>query len=278
MDRENDGAYISDRVSEEFLEVNICGIEHLYNGCGSDRPAGRSDYHIVYVEKGTCNVLWNGEWHQVGEGGILLYRPHEPQRYFYGAEDYSISHYVHFSGTGCEAMLNRLGLCESGILYIGKSESYEKVSSRLAVEFAMKRQAYMDTCAAYLYRLLCIIARKYALRKMSIGKSSESRINEACQKIYENIKEPPSIATLAADACLSESRFVHLFKEVTGKCMTDFILTVRMERAKELLSMNAESVREIAERLGYTDQNYFSRVFKKCVGCSPIEFRKSTSV
>ena len=172
-------------------------------------------------------------------------------------------------------MLNRLGLSESGILYIGKSESYERLSARLAEEFAMKRQAYMDVCAAHLYRLLCIVARKYTLRKMSIGKSGEDRINEACRKIYENITEPPSIAELASDACLSKSRFVHLFKEVTGKCVTDFITDVRMERAKELLSLNAESVFEIAQRLGYTDQNYFSRVFKKSVGCSPSDFRRN---
>ena len=104
---------------------------------------------------------------------------------------------------------------------------------------------------------------------------SASRINAVCRKIYDNMKKPPSVEELAADCCVSQSRFVHLFKEVTGKSVTDFVTSIRVERAKELLVSTDLPVREISEMVGYDDQNYFSRRFLKAVGISPRDYRKN---
>ena len=87
----------SDRRSEEYLEVNACGIEYISEyDRGSERLRGRSDYHILYVERGVCHLFLDGEWQEVEEGGMILFRPREPQVYRYFAEDRSVSHYIHF--------------------------------------------------------------------------------------------------------------------------------------------------------------------------------------
>ena len=127
----------------------------------------------------------------------------------------------------------------------------------------------------YLYQLLNIVARKYALRRGNVSKKGESRINDACKKIYENIKDPPSVSELAAECCLSESRFIHLFREVTEHSYTDFVITIRVEKAKELLLGTNMSVRDISEAVGFDDQNYFSRCFRKKEGVSPREYKIS---
>lgn len=267
----------SDRRSEEYLEVNACSIEYISEyDRGSERLRGRSDYHILYVERGVCHLFLDGEWQEVEEGGMILFRPREPQVYRYFAEDRSVSHYIHFSGVGCEAILERLGLGDVRVFMMGRSASYESLSETMVREFSMQRPFYGDWCAAYLYQLLNIIARKYALRQGSVNHRSEGRINAACRRIYENIGAPPSVEELAGESCLSVSRFVHLFREVTGRSVTDFVLNIRMERAKELLASTELSVREIAEAVGYEDQNYFSRCFRKAEGRSPRDFRRET--
>ena len=49
----------SEKISNEYLEVNACGIEHITKkDRGSNREGGRSDYHILYVEKGICHVFF----------------------------------------------------------------------------------------------------------------------------------------------------------------------------------------------------------------------------
>ena len=118
------------------------------------------------------------------------------------------------------------------------------------------------------------MARKHALRLGNVSRKGESRINEACKKIYENIKNPPEVQDLAAECCLSKSRFIHLFKEVTDRSYTDFIIALRIEKAKELLLGTGMSVREIAESVGFENQNYFSRCFRKKEGVSPREYKR----
>jgi len=272
-------AFTTDRRSDEFLEVNSCGIEFIsaYDR-GSERLSGRSDYHILYVERGVCHLLLDGVWQTAGEGSVILYRPGEPQVYRYFKKDESISHFVHFTGVGCEGILKRLGIDGIRVFYMGRSNSFEERSEKLAYEYSMRGPFYGDRCAAYLWELLGIIARKYALRQGSVTSRAEVRINAACHRIYENVQSPPSVNELAAESCLSVSRFSHLFRDVTGKSVTEFVAAIRMERARELLSGTDMSIREIAELLGYENQNYFSRCFRKTTGCSPREYRRDAAM
>ena len=266
----------SDKTSTEYLEVNACGIEHISKkDRGSNREKGRSDYHVLYVERGVCHILLDGEWTKAPSGSIVLFRPYEPQRYFYLKDDNSISHYIHFTGVGCEEILRKLGIFDIKIFSMGPSMTYTKTSEQMVREFTMRKPMYKDWCASCLYQLLSLIGRKYALRQSYIDTKNESRIDNVCKKIYENITTPPSIAELAEECYLSIGRFTHLFKEVTGKSYTEYISFIRMERAKEMLSLTDMSIYDIAHSLGYEDQNYFSRHFRKIEGCSPTEYRKN---
>ena len=266
----------SEKLSDEYLEVNACGIEHITKkDRGSNREGGRSDYHILYVEKGTCHVFLDGKWQKIPEGSAVLFRPYEPQKYYYLKVDNSVSHYVHFTGVGCEHILKKLGIYEVKVFNMGKSSSYEKISEQMVMEFTMRKPMYKDVCASCLYQLLSIVGRKYVLRQSNVNMKSESRINAACRAIYENIHEPPTISKLAEESYLSVSRFLHLFKEVTGKSYNEFIVFIRLERAKEMLIHTDLQICDIAHALGYEDQSYFSRCFRKTEGCSPTEYRKN---
>jgi len=266
----------SEKTSNEYLEVNACGIEHITKqDRGSNRQRGRSDYHILYVEKGICNLLLEGEWVKVSNGSIVLFRPYEPQKYFYLKDDNSISHYIHFTGVGCEHILKKLGIYDIKVFNMGHSTSYSKISEQMVREFTMRKPMYKDWCASCLYQLLSLVGRKYALRQSHIDTRSESRINIACKRIYENITDPPVVSALAKECYLSVSRFLHLFKEVTGKSYTEFIAFIRMEKAKEMLILTDMPICDIALELGYDNQNYFSRYFRKMEGCSPSEYRKN---
>jgi len=265
----------TERVSGEFLALNSCGREVIAN-CdrGSRRMRGRMDYHLLYVERGICRLMLDGRETQIGEGGVILFRPGEPQVYHYRQSDRSVSHYIHFTGVGCERLLSQLGIGEIRVFMMGRSHSYEEISEKMVREYSMRSRFWECRCAGYLCELLSIIARKYALRETGVSRAGESRINAVCLRLYEDPIRPPSAAELAAECCLSESRFTHLFREVTGKSLTEFITGLRMERAKELLGASELSIAEIGETVGYEDANYFSRCFRNTVGCSPRDYRR----
>ena len=82
-----------------------------------------------------------------------------------------------------------------------------------------------------------------------------------------------SLNEVAAQANLSASHFSAVFSQQTGQTFKEYLTQVRMGKAKELLRMTTLRSAEIAYQVGYNDPHYFSSVFKKNTGLSPIEFR-----
>ena len=93
--------------------------------------------------------------------------------------------------------------------------------------------------------------------------------------IKTNITEKFSLNGLSKMACLSPTHFSRLFKLETGMTLTEFIQYERLKKAKKLLIASDFSVREIAFRSGFTDVNFFNRVFKRELGITPTDFRVS---
>ncbi|MCK5200971.1 MAG: helix-turn-helix transcriptional regulator, partial [Spirochaetales bacterium] len=84
-----------------------------------------------------------------------------------------------------------------------------------------------------------------------------------------------SLQEICNDVFLSVSQFSLLFKEGTGKTFIEYLTLCRMEEAKKLLKTTDLKSYEIAEKTGFTDPRYFSIIFKKTIGLTPMEYRRS---
>ena len=82
------------------------------------------------------------------------------------------------------------------------------------------------------------------------------------------------VKQLARDASMSVPHFFRCFRKVTGSTPISFLRRERINQAKRRLTESADSMKQIAEQVGYSDQFYFSRDFKRLTGVSPSEFRK----
>ena len=92
--------------------------------------------------------------------------------------------------------------------------------------------------------------------------------------LKRHLDEPIHIPDLVKHIGLGQSRLFHLFKSATGLTPTDYLLRLRIERAKELLARPAQSVTEIALATGFSSGQYFSDVFRKYAGQTPREYRQ----
>ena len=68
-----------------------------------------------------------------------------------------------------------------------------------------------------------------------------------------------------------------LLKKETGVLFSDYLNGIRINKAKVLLAGTSFKANEISERMGYTDSNYFYRIFKKHTGLYPTEYRENSS-
>lgn len=120
----------------------------------------------------------------------------------------------------------------------------------------------------YMQRFLLLAAR---IREVRSGKTS--RIIEMAKRILENeFTTEISLEAISGRVNISPRYFSKLFKDETGTNFIDFLTTLRINRAKELMLKTEKSIKEICYEVGYGDPNYFSRLFKKQTGYSPTEF------
>lgn len=71
----------------------------------------------------------------------------------------------------------------------------------------------------------------------------------------------------------SEQYFCKLFKQQFGQNFTSYLTAYRMERARELLAQPMVNIKDVGLRVGYSDANYFAKVFRRFTGKSPSEYR-----
>lgn len=93
--------------------------------------------------------------------------------------------------------------------------------------------------------------------------------------INKNYSTKISLSFLAEKFSLSKYYLCKLFKKSIGFTFSDFLNNVRITEAKKMLETTDLKVAEIASKTGYNDIAYFSRVFKKNMGISPLKYRKS---
>jgi two-component system response regulator YesN len=100
-----------------------------------------------------------------------------------------------------------------------------------------------------------------------------TQIRPAINYIDANYDKPIGLADIARASYMSVSRLAHVFKEQMGITLIDYLTSVRIERAKQLLLATAQNCTEICFQVGYNNQSYFTRTFKRLVGVTPRQFR-----
>ncbi len=96
-----------------------------------------------------------------------------------------------------------------------------------------------------------------------------------CQAwIAERYAGENPVARMAARSGLSERTFTRRFKTATGYSPVDYIQTMRIEEAKQLLETTSEPTDAVAAQVGYNDPAFFRRVFKRRTGTTPARYRQ----
>ncbi|MBY0224040.1 MULTISPECIES: helix-turn-helix domain-containing protein [Sporosarcina] len=107
------------------------------------------------------------------------------------------------------------------------------------------------------------------------NEQSLKSVQEILQYIEEHFQEEIGLETVAAQVNLSPNYVSAIFKQTTGSSFSYYVTDRRMKKAKHLLEDFNMTVYEIAETIGYSSSQYFSRVFKNHVGMTPSAYRNS---
>ncbi|MGY4225074.1 AraC-like DNA-binding protein [Bradyrhizobium sp. USDA 4503] len=128
--------------------------------------------------------------------------------------------------------------------------------------------------------LIARISRRIQRANMTGGSGRNSmrgldsaRLTRVLDFLNGSIEERPSLADIAKTACLSRYHFVRAFKVATGQTPYQYLSGLRLDRARELLSCEQESIDNIANRLQFSNSANFCRAFRRNTGFSPTAYR-----
>ena len=136
----------------------------------------------------------------------------------------------------------------------------------------MKKQGFEMRCKSLLYTIILDMIKEYSYGY--VPSSTEELITPAVAYIHnEYTGETISIAALAKMCGVSETHFRKIFSTVKGCSPVEYINSLKLSRAKELLSSGMYTVSEVSEQAGFHDESYFSRFFKKETGIPPSKYK-----
>lgn len=106
------------------------------------------------------------------------------------------------------------------------------------------------------------------------GRDTE-RIRQIMEYMQEHYAEKITLEELAEQVHLCKSECCRLFKRYMNETMFEYLLDYRIERSLELLRQSGLDVTGVAGRVGFGDPGYYARIFKRKMGCTPLEYRKN---
>jgi|GEM_PF-6162784 len=149
-------------------------------------------------------------------------------------------------------------------------DNLELVASLHSTPAARAREAKMGILGGVFNLLLDIMSTD------AVGEANDSvKVVESKWAISENLSNPDlSVAFLSERLGCNPNYLSRLFHQKTGEKLTDYITKTRLRNAMESLVETERSIKDVARICGFSDPNYFARVFRQYIGLSPHAYRK----
>jgi AraC-like DNA-binding protein len=246
-------------------------VDRIGESVSSDKPDKLRIlglYAAVYIEKGEgYYISGTASAKNVKAGDVLIVYPKIPTRYY--PKDEWKSRWIVWGGPEAER-LEKTGYLNEVIVH-DKNESVRKAHMSL---FRIKSREEIESV---LERKKILIQMILDLYRSSKGKTADSPNEILIGKLIDRISENPcrdySIVKLASECNLSPTHFRRIFDKYTGSSPKEFILSMKISKAKQLLS-EGKSIKEVAELSGFNDIFYFMRAFKKMSGITAGRFNR----
>ncbi len=262
-------------VSEEDFFVHCSGryrLIHLEN-FQTERSQGSDNYQLIYIADGQARFQIDGKQQVLEKGNCVFYHPGDPQYYYYNLNEHPDIYWVHFSCKGNNEFFSRMGWGEDKIYNVGVHNSYIELFSEIIQELQLKPPFCEDRLKLLMQQLMLQMGRN-RIREKNIMVSYKREVEDAIQTFNRLPEEDFTIKQFTKDHGLNYYRFIDTFTQYVGISPRQYIINIRMTKAKDLLVNSLFQISEVARLSGYENPLYFSRLFKKTWGMSPKEYKK----
>ena len=227
-----------------------------------------TEYQIIYITKGRGVFESNHRTHVVVPGSIMIVFPGVP--HFYKPE-YEVGwseYWVGFKGPHVDTLCQQGFLSPRKPLYeVGLQNSLLAIYTQILELVQNQRPLFQVRASSH---VLTLIAEILAHERKNVQYThSEQLVERAKFLMEENIYSEINLNGIGEVLGVSTSHLNAVFKSYTSMTPYQYFISIKIRKAKELLEAGSLAIKEVAFRLGFDDQYYFSRLFKKKAGIAP---------
>lgn len=231
-----------------------------------------NEIQCIYILNGKGVLETQDQNYEVNPGDMILIRPQEWHRYRPVLEIGWDERWVGIQGTYINHLLKEecipFGL---NLLHIGIHSDIIQLYD--SIENLLKNRPPMAQQMASSATLL-ILNKALSAHTYNLNKQGNEMMNKAVLAMIQNAEHDLDMMNLSKQLHLSYDQFRHQFKTHTGISPKQYHLQLKIQRACELLLQTDMTIQEIALKLHFESQFYFSKIFKKRMGKSPLQWRK----
>lgn len=233
-------------------------------------------YEFYCLTKGSRSFFLSNALYKLDAPAIIVIPPHVMHKTEGGAfERYNVNVSLNYLDDFQKEVLTKKSLC---ILKPNATETAELLSLLDQLKTVDKRQKYGETILNTLFSYFVLTVSKITSGNQTPHTEMKNSIPPLILKVIdyinENYDQKQTLDELAKIFFVSKTTLIYNFKKYTNCSLIDFLLNVRLTKAKELLLNTKKSVNEISELCGFSSSNYFGLIFKRKENLSPANYRK----
>lgn len=245
----------------------------------------RDDYEIYFLEKGKGRFVINGVEFPVVKGDVMLLHTKEENSFI--SDEISLRFVFvtfkieHPKNIGRISELDRILHQENYPAKLDDPQRVHEIFYQMQKEFCLKAENYMFKVKLLLGELSSNILEQCEKSSIVKGKgfcsnkNAHESINEIIVFLQNNFNRNISLEELGALVNLHPRYLCTLFRQVSGKTIIELLHEIRIEKAKRLLLYTSLSITEIALEVGFSDSQYFNRVFNRYENMAPTAYRNA---
>lgn len=240
-----------------------------------ERPSGSGQFILIYCVEGQGEIRLNETTHMVSADHFFIIPAGMSHAYRSDEQNPWSIYWIHFSGLK-SGNYSRFA-CQS--LPIERSKTsrindridlFSEIFRNLDRGFSVETLEYVNLCLPHLLASFTHLSQFRLIKESGEKDPVAQSINFMLEQLTKKLK----LDEIATETGLSASHFSRLFQNRTGHSPIDYFIQLKIQRACRLLDNSGWMIADVAREMGFDDQFYFSRVFRKVMGMSPGEYRK----
>lgn len=237
-----------------------------------ERKEGIEENIYIYCIEGSGTINVEGKEYILRENEAFCIPKFRRHRYHACKEQPWSVLWVHFKGEDEKYF----PLQECSVVKFSSQDTKNQMYFLFELLFRVLEGNYTLGNFVYLSQVLSLIlAETYDREKHNTTLEQNKHVTNVVRYMYKNLDKGLTLEDIVAEFDLSKSYLNSIFNNHTRHAPMDFFINLKMKKACRLLKTTDLYIYEVAQSLGYKDQYYFSRIFKKVVGMSPKKYKQS---